>query len=145
MNNSIIVSLANSLEYKFISEFYSRFEEDIHVAENETVFVAHVEKEIVGVVRLVNESTYFVLRTLIVSPDFQKQGIGSALTRTLIAHVPTDMPIYCLPYPHVRIFYGHFGFKEISPEALPDVLKQRYYEYKKEFPVTAMMLAHQQK
>ncbi len=138
MNEFAEVEVANKEEYDQIINFYHSVGENVSISGNEKVILAKINKKIIGSVRLVDEKDYYVLRTLYLLPEYQKRGIGSMLLKFLLKESAGKKDLYCLPYPHVKIFYEHFAFKEIPPEKLPRILEERYLEYKKEFPVVAM-------
>jgi N-acetylglutamate synthase-like GNAT family acetyltransferase len=139
MDKNVQITLNESRDAAEIIDFYKSVDEDVYIDTNEKVFLAKRKSQIIGSVRLVNEKDYYVLRTLNVLPIFQRKGIGTRLVRSLLQYVPEITFLYCLPYPKVEGFYQQFGFHEIPYQELPEKLKQRYLEYKKEFDVIAMV------
>jgi N-acetylglutamate synthase-like GNAT family acetyltransferase len=139
MDKNIQITCNESQDITEIIDFYKSVNEDVYIDTNEKVFLAKVKNQIIGSVRLVNEKDYYVLRTLNILPIFQRKGIGTRLVRSLLPYVKEKTRIYCLPYPNVKEFYQQFGFHQISHQELPEKLKHRYLEYKKEFDVIAMV------
>ena len=99
------------------------------VSERAVVFAAHHAGELVGVARLEPEEATLVLRGMQVRTDHQGQGIGMALLTAVAEHLG-NAPCYCVPYTHLRAFYGRVGFVELSTAACPLFLNLRATEYR---------------
>lgn len=135
MSNFVIHIAQHDLLEKVVL-FYKSVGEDV-ILDSSTVLVAMVDGRIVGAVRLVEEFDVLVLRTMNVDPQFQRQGVGTALLQKATVLI-ADRVCYCLPYPHVKAFYEKFDFIEVEPATLPDHLRERYREYTESFAVIAM-------
>ena len=81
-----------------------------------------------GVFRLCIENDILVLRGMRVREDLRRQGIG---TRMLHAAVPIigERVCFCIPFRHLREFYGQIGFVEIPPDEAPPFLRERCAAY----------------
>ena len=77
-----------------------------------------------GDIRLTEEGGLMVLRGMQVLPKYQKQGIGSKLLKSLVDRL-RDRECYCLPYAHLKDFYGQAGFETIEPADAPPHLRER--------------------
>ena len=62
-----------------------------------------------------------------VSPEFQRQGLGSSILQRLEKELGSN-PCYCLPYEHLLTFYRQAGF-ELVASNFPLILDQRLTEY----------------
>ena len=73
------ISIAGRDELTEVEHFYRSVGEERSLASDEAVIIARHGEAIVGAVRLVVEQGVCQLRTMQVHPDFQRQGVGSAL------------------------------------------------------------------
>jgi predicted GNAT family N-acyltransferase len=56
------------------------------------------------------------------------KGTGTLMLKFLKENI--DMKdCYCIPFKHLKIFYGQIGFEEISPGKAPDFLVERLEKY----------------
>ena len=102
------------------------------------VVTASVAGQIVGVVRLVDEEGALILRGMMVTPAYQRKGLGAMMLRELEKHIgPRDC--YCLPYGWLEEFYGLIGFKKISDDQAPPHLRARLLENRKKYPQLIVM------
>jgi predicted N-acetyltransferase YhbS len=63
-----------------------------------------------------------------VHPDFQQQGVGSALLSECAPHLDGSHA-YCLPYMHLVRFYQQIKFEVAEADELPTVLSDRLAMY----------------
>ena len=80
-----------------------------------------------------------------VKPEWQGKGIGSSMLKYLAAN--EDLAgCYCLPYSHLKKFYGLIGFEEIAVQDTPRFLAKRLKAYlHKGLDVMAMRINRKQK
>ncbi len=64
------------------------------------------------------------LASIAVIPEFQKQGIASAVIRTLLPR--ESGPLYLTCRSALETFYIQFGFQSIGPSEMPPSLRRRY-------------------
>lgn len=138
----ISIRRARSDEFGLVRHFYSEEGYGGTVTSAAAVFVAETEAdtgdELVGVVRLELEHGLWVLRGMNVRRMQQRQGVGTSLLHALVATLG-DRECYCIPYVHLRQFYGQAGFAEIPLDAAPEFLCARSDEYRaRGFDVTIM-------
>src|SRR5579862_9224624 len=88
------------------------------IKDDDVAFLASIEDRPVGAVRLCIENGVMVLRGMMVDPDYQRQGIGKTLLKTLDPSIGIAL-CYCINPPHLRDFYGSIGFEEIEKENAP--------------------------
>ncbi|HDY65206.1 MAG TPA: N-acetyltransferase [Phycisphaerae bacterium] len=99
------------------------------VESTDTVFVAIMDGQCVGAVRLCQQHGLFVMRGMMIRKAFQRRGVGRALLATAIEWLGNS-GCYCLPYQHLRSFYEKAGFKEVVLHDLPHFLIKRLNEYR---------------
>ena len=98
------------------------------VKSEDCVFIARINNQLAGAVRLCSEMNVLVLRGMQILPKFQNQGIGTELLKSCDRYLARKS-CYCLPWQHLHSFYERVGFKAISPEQLPAFLNQRFQHY----------------
>ena len=128
MLKNVGVETAKENELVEAQRFYdSRGYGGAAIETTDIVVLAKHENEIVGIGRICQEDGFLCLRGMQVRPEFQRQGLGSRILQQL-EHELGPNPCYCLPYEHLRTFYGQAGFKQLATN-LPLILDQRLAEY----------------
>jgi GNAT superfamily N-acetyltransferase len=64
-----------------------------------------------------------------VDSDFPRRGIGARLLELLIAEIGARR-CYCIPYAHLREFYGRASFADLDFDSVPYFLRDRLLEYR---------------
>jgi N-acetylglutamate synthase-like GNAT family acetyltransferase len=103
---------------------------------NDQVVMAILDDEIVGVVRLCFEQDHYVLRTMQVHPEFQRQGVGQQILNhfEVVLNEQKIMKSYCFAFAHLEDFYGRIGYKKIENSEAPLFLQQRLTEAMSSYP-----------
>ena len=96
--------------------------------EDEDIIVIAIDEELIGAVRICSGYGIHVLRGMQIKPAWQKKGIGSSMLNFLVNNVDMN-GCYCLPYRHLKSFYGSIGFEEIAPKDAPVFLQERFEKY----------------
>lgn len=124
---SAIIRFAEINEYPEILTHYEACNYHGGVHDTDKIVIA-VDGQVIGAVRICFEHGIKVLRGMQIKPALQKKGIGSAMLKFLADHLDMD-GCYCLPYKHLKLFYGAIGFEEISIEDAPEFLAERLEKY----------------
>lgn len=111
-----------------IAEFYRRVGYRAGVSSADLTLAARVKGRLAGAVRLCEEGGVIVLRGMHVAPECQRQGVGHALLSACLPWLDRHAA-YCLPYEHLRGFYGNAGFKPAPSATLPPFLAARLRGY----------------
>jgi N-acetylglutamate synthase-like GNAT family acetyltransferase len=83
-----------------------------------TVFIAR-DGKVVGCVRLVEVvPNTLVMDDVVVQEDRRNEGIGRQLVQAAMNSRAGTMYLCC--HEEKKAFYGHFGFTDVSPNALPE-------------------------
>ena len=128
MLKNVDVETARENELVEAQRFYdSRGYGGAAIETTDIVVLAKHGSQIVGIGRLCQDGGFICLRGMQVSPEFQRQGLGSRILQQLENELGPN-PCYCLPYEHLLTFYGQAGFKQLSTN-LPPILDQRLTEY----------------
>ena len=78
---------------------------------------AHEEAALAGLIRVVEDGhTIVFVQDILVRPDYQRQGIGSALLRAVLERYADVRQIELVTdnTPETRVFYQSAGFQELS-------------------------------
>lgn len=139
---SIVIRRAGHKDAEAINALYSEMKSASGLVacydDNQIFIVAEYGNSIIGSVRLCVEEGHWILRTMRVHSDFQKQGIGMKMLRELEEYLRMHT-CYCLPYTHLINFYGAIGFETIEPMKAPVHLHERFKIYcDKQMPVVVM-------
>ena len=122
------ITKGNISNLQDVRVFYEKCNYDGGVKQEDYLFIAKIDDKLVGVVRLSPEMNVLVLRGMQVLPKFQGQGIGTKLLKNCNNYLARQS-CYCIPWNHLRSFYGQIGFEEISPTELPIFLNRRLKKY----------------
>ena len=128
MLKNVGVQTARENEFVEAQRFYdSRGYGGAAIEPTDIVVLAKRESEIVGIGRLCQEAGFVCLRGMQVSPEFQRQGLGSRILQQLESELGPNS-CYCLPDEHLLAFYCQAGFKQLTTN-IPLILDQRLTEY----------------
>jgi GNAT superfamily N-acetyltransferase len=93
------------------------------------VVIAECGLDVAGLGRVQSDNGVLVLRGMGVDSGFRRRGIGTRLLDLLIAEIGTRR-CYCIPYAHLREFYGRAGFADLDLDSAPHFLRDRVLEYR---------------
>jgi N-acetylglutamate synthase-like GNAT family acetyltransferase len=124
---SLVISFAEINEYPEILTHYETCNYHGGVLDNDKIVIA-VDGQVIGAVRICIEHGVKVLRGMQIKPAWQKKGIGSSMLKFLATHVDLN-GCYCLPFKHLKSFYGAIGFEEIPVSVAPEFLAERLKKY----------------
>lgn len=123
-----IIRPAKPDDIEDIKVFYSQCGYGGGLSEEDLIFIAQLEAEIVGAVRLCPDTDFFVLRGMQILAPFQRQGIGTQLLQMCTEQL-VDRVCYCIPWQHLQSFYQQAGFQEVSSIEVPVLLRERFDDY----------------
>ena len=95
--------------------------EQTQAALNHSLFTVVVfeNNQAIGMGRLIGDGMYLIIADIVVSPVYQKKGIGSKITNMLIEHAAKKLPsggrtsIQLISEKGKELFYEKLGFKRI--------------------------------
>lgn len=122
------ISQAQLQNVEMIKVFYNQCGYGGDLSEEALTFIAQLEGQIVGAVRLCPNVGFFTLRGMQVLVPFQGQGIGTQLLQACADHL-ADQICYCIPWQHLRSFYQQAGFQEVLLSEAPSLLYERFNHY----------------
>jgi GNAT superfamily N-acetyltransferase len=93
------------------------------------VVIAERGLDVAGLGRVQPDNGVLVLRGMGVDSGFRRRGIGTRLLELLIAEIGARR-CYCIPYAHLREFYGRAGFADLDLDSAPHFLRDRVLEYR---------------
>ena len=83
---------------------------------------------IVAAVRLVKTADYLILRSMVVSPDYQRRGLGTYFLQHISSRL-NQRTCWCYPFEWLETFYQTSGFICITPENAPLLIHTKYQQY----------------
>ncbi|BAZ37141.1 hypothetical protein NIES4101_30620 [Calothrix sp. NIES-4101] len=119
---------ARLLDIESIRAFYKQCGYGGDLSEEALTLMAQLEGQIIGAVRLCPNIDFFTLRGMQVLAPFQRQGIGTRLLQACIDQLAGQV-CYCIPWQHLKSFYQQLGFREVSPNEVPNLLSERFNNY----------------
>lgn len=125
-----------------VNGFYESMGRASRVDSADRLVIATIANEIVGVVRLCFENSCYVLRTMQIRLNYQKQGIGFQILKEferLLAREGIEQ-IYCFAYAHLEKFYGSIGFAKIDFSQGPLFLQDRLRDSLRKHPNQSYIL-----
>jgi GNAT superfamily N-acetyltransferase len=125
------IAAAHLEELAEVAAFYEECGYDGAIGASDTIFLARLPNQLVGVVRLCPEEGVTVLRGMEVHAEYRRRGIGSELLRACVPLLDAR-PSFCLPYTHLVSFYGAVSFEVARPSRLPPFLAARLAAYRTE-------------
>jgi GNAT superfamily N-acetyltransferase len=129
MARNVTVRVASASEYPRIRELYAAWGYRGGVLPQDMVYVAEQGSEVMAAVRRTHEHGFVLLRGMYVAPEHQRRGIGSQLLGFFVSHLDRAA-CYCVPYMHLREFYGRAGFAPLACESVPAFLRERVASYR---------------
>jgi N-acetylglutamate synthase-like GNAT family acetyltransferase len=120
-------------------DFYATVGYQITVQPDDYVVAAYAGDCIVGIVRLSYDHDAITLRGMMVAPDYQRQGIGTQLLRTLSTVIGSQI-CWCLPHGWLEGFYGQIGFVKIDERQAPLFLQERIALGRQKWPHMMVMV-----
>lgn len=91
----------------------------------------HSANQIVAAVRLVKTADYLILRSMVVLPDLQRQGLGKYFLNQ-IDQALDQRTCWCFPFEWLEGFYASIGFKQIKAEHAPVLIHNKYQQYRQQ-------------
>ena len=121
------ICIAETTQYAEVRGLYQACNYNGGVQDNDIVVIAK-DDELIGAVRICTEYGVKILRGMQINSARRRKGIGTLMLKFLQENL--DMKdCYCVPYKHLKIFYGQMGFEEISPDEAPGFLAERLKKY----------------
>jgi len=130
--------------FPLVKQFYKQARYHNHVGKTDEVYVVRQtpNNKIVAAVRLVNLPDYLMLRSMVVSPELQREGIGHFLLQHLKSAIGTRV-CWSFPFEWLTSFYGLIEFNTCQPEQCPPDIKQKYFQYTEQGRKLVIMKYHQ--
>lgn len=127
----VIIRPGETDDFERVNAFYE-FERGVHPASQDDLLVLATDGEsVVGVVRLCDEESHLVLRTMLVSQAYRGMGIGLRMLRVVETQI-RNRDCYCLPWSHLERFYQTVGFAIVQGSKIPRFLADRLDHYEAE-------------
>ena len=135
--------------FRAINRFYKSQKHKGKANGSDIVYYAYTQEPdkqtILGAVRLVpytqeskatnNHSVltdppdFMWLRSMYIDETLRGNKLGSQLLDRINDEI--ELPIYCFPYDHLERFYGQCGYRLLTPDTLPEPLRDLFERYEK--------------
>ncbi len=117
--------------FPLVKNFYKAANYFNQVGRKDEVFILREipqQNRIVAAVRLVKTADYLILRSMVVLPELQGNGLGKHFLEQLKPFL-TNRSCWCFPFEWLEGFYGGAGFELFSPENAPTLIRNKYHQY----------------
>jgi len=127
----LTVKQAEPYSLPLVKKFYKTNNMRAQAPKGDAIFVVTHGTRLVAAVRLSPNSSGdgYLLRSLCVSAEMQRQGIGSYLLNQ-IQNKLNKMSCYCFPYTHLMDFYKSAGFVLVAEDVASDAIRERFQCYR---------------
>lgn len=132
------IEIFSKERYKDAQEFYSSVGYLKNIGEEDRIIGAITQDRIIGAVRIAREDGVFVLRSMQVSLNFQRQGIGTGILNVANSLIEKNI-CWCIPYEWLESFYNQIGFKKIEEDHALLFLQKRIIETRQHARVIMMV------
>lgn len=134
MNSQYSIEALDPPRFPLAKQFYKQANYHSHVGKGDEVYVLRDSlnnKRIVAAVRLVKSDQYLILRSMVVLPNYQRQGLGSILLQGLEAFLG-HRECWCYPFEWLDSFYSQINFKAYEIEAAPPHIANNLNRYRQQ-------------
>lgn len=117
-----------------VKHFYKRAQYFNQVGRKDEVYclrARHCANQIVAAVRLVKTADYLILRSMVVLPDLQRQGLGKYFL-SKIEESLNQRVCWCFPFEWLEDFYRNIHFECVNPEQAPKLIQTKYQQYRQQ-------------
>ncbi len=117
--------------YPLVKNFYKSARYFNQVGRKDEVYVlrdSQQHNKIVAAVRLVKTADYLILRSMVVLPESQQQGLGTYFLKQLKPFLE-NRACWCFPFEWLENFYASIGFETFSSENAPRLIQNKFQQY----------------
>lgn len=129
----LTVKQAEPYSLPLVKKFYKINNMRAQAPKEEAIFVVTHGTRLVAALRLSpissSSENNYLLRSMCVSADMRRQGIGSYLLNQMQNKL-NNMSCYCFPYTHLTDFYKSAGFVLFAEEVAPHAIRERFQRYR---------------
>ena len=117
--------------YPLVKSFYKSARYHSQIGRKDEVYIlrdATQQNKIIAATRLVKTADYLILRSMVVLPERQHQGIGSYFLEQLKPSL-SKRSCWCFPFEWLETFYAAIGFQSFAPEDAPSLIRTKHHQY----------------
>jgi len=117
--------------YALVKRFYKTAHYFNQVGRKDEVFILREvlqQNRIIAAARLVKTADYLILRSMVVLPELQRQGLGKHFLEQLKPSL-MNRSCWCFPFEWLEDFYTAIGFLPFAPENAPSLIRSKYHQY----------------
>lgn len=129
------------IAYPLANRFYKQSGEKGKTQSSDEVYVARFDTKIIAAVRLCplvkglvnvdNPSNKLLLRSLAVSPEYRRSGVGSRFMEYVVEQIGSR-ECWCYPFSWLKGFYAQTGFKAVEPKDSPELIRLPFENYRRQ-------------
>ncbi len=129
------------IAYPLANRFYKQTGEKGKTQSTDEVYVARFDTSIIAVVRLCplvkgpafvdTPSKRLLLRSLAVSPEYRRVGVGSQFMEYVVQHIGVR-ECWCYPFIWLESFYEQVGFEVVDPDDSPEIIRSPFENYRRQ-------------
>lgn len=127
--NSITISQAEVNQLPLLKRFFKSNGFRAQAAKSDMIFYAQHKNIIVCALRLCQYGDSWLLRSMCVKSDYQRQGVGRHFLHNISAHLQSTA-CYCFPYEHLEKFYSEAGFSQIEASLSDNRISTLFKNYR---------------
>ncbi len=117
--------------FPLVKKFYKTARYFNQVGKKDEVYILRdttQSNKIIAAARLVKTADYLILRSMVVLPELQKQGVGHYFLKQLKPAL-SNRSCWCFPFEWLESFYSNIGFELYTPEQAPTLIKNKFFQY----------------
>ena len=117
--------------FPLVKNFYKAANYFSQVSKKDEVYILRDSTQnnsIIAAVRLVKTADYLILRSMVVLPERQRQGIGHFFLENLKPHLGRRN-CWCFPFKWLETYYASIGFQTCLPEEAPILIRNKFLQY----------------
>jgi N-acetylglutamate synthase-like GNAT family acetyltransferase len=130
--DTLSVQQVDHYNLPLIRQFYKKNGMRAQAPKNELIYSARLKQQsgqpLVAALRLSPVGDDYLLRSMCVSVDQRRQGIGQQFLQTL-QPVLASHNVYCFPFSHLLDFYQQANFALITTEDAPPGIADKFLRY----------------
>lgn len=117
--------------FPLVKKFYKSANYFSQVGKKDEVYILRDRSQgnkIIAAARLVKTADYLILRSMVVLPERQRQGIGQYFLEQIQPYL-SQRNCWCFPFEWLKSYYASVGFEDTPPEHAPTLIRNKFNQY----------------
>jgi len=107
-----------------LNRFYKDLKDGARARQDDLMYAAIVDNEIIATVRILPYDNFFLIRSLLVHPHRRRQGIAYQLMQFVLKNIKGQL--IAIPTPMAQKLYNQLGFSQLPNDQIPAQLITSY-------------------